>query len=251
MMRRLLSVQRAVFATAISLTIGIASAQAGIIQQWTFDTNLAEANGGAVGTVINDAAVQVGAGISGGALYFDGGDDAVSIAGSVVPNSSVSFSFWSKSDGDTVGYMICDSANVVNFFLRHGTSTEYNAHVAGQNSYYRNFGPYATNAWHHHVLISNQETGEVFWYVDNEIGRTGGPEVLAGFSSDLYLGNRADLARDYKGWIDDLQIYDYALTLEDVTYLNANPGETLAVPEPSIIMLLLTALAGLLIVRRR
>ena len=203
------------------------------VQQWTFDTDLSEANGGVTGTAINDAVVQASAGIHGGAVYFDGGDDAVSIDAAVVPTGSVSFSFWSKTDGANDGYILCDSEYIENFFARRFGTDYYNGWI-NYNNTFSNIGPIELDTWHHSVIISSKETGQVFWYVDGELNAEWGPvseemgnTILNGFLSDLYLGNRFDLARDFKGWIDDLQIYDGTLTPEDVAYLFANPGETL------------------------
>ena len=237
------------------------------VLHWTFDTDLSEAGGttGATGTAIGDAVVQAGTGVNaGGALYLDGDDDAVSILGSLVPTGSVSLSFWAKTDGTTNGYMLCDSENYSNFFIRRDTNdTSMITGGIGNDkkaANIENMGPYPEDTWQHIVVISSQETGEVYCYVDGVIAETSNyarteeeaTGVLVGLLSDLYIGNRYAMDRDFKGWIDDLQIYDGTLTADEVAFLCDNPGQDLfAVPEPSTIILLLGAVLGLFIIRRR
>jgi hypothetical protein len=208
------------------------------VLHWTFDANLTEASGNtdALGTAIGDVAVQAGTGIDGGAIYLDGDDDAVSVLGAIVPTGSVSFSFWAKTDGTTNGYMLGDSENYSNFFIRRDTNdTTMITGGIGTEANIENIGPNPEDTWQHVVVVSSQETGQVYCYVDgvlaevSDYARTAEDEkgVLVGLLSDLYIGNRYDLNRDFKGWIDDLQIYDATLTLDEVAFLYANPGETL------------------------
>ncbi|MGD9126936.1 MAG: PEP-CTERM sorting domain-containing protein [Planctomycetia bacterium] len=230
------------------------------VLHWTFDTDLSEAYGtaGATGTAIGDATIQAGAGVAGGALYLDGNDDAVVIDGDLVTTGSVSFSFWAKTDGTTNGYMLADGDNYSNLFIRRDTNdTSMITGGVGTEANIENIGPNPEDTWQHVVVVSSQETGEVYCYVDGELAQVSeyarteveAKGVLVGILSDLYVGNRTDLGRDFKGWIDDLQIYDGTLTGEEVAFLYNNPG--VEVPEPSTIILLLGAVVGWFIIRRR
>ncbi|MGD9126937.1 MAG: acetylxylan esterase [Planctomycetia bacterium] len=204
------------------------------LYRWRFDGNLDEESGTFDGTAIGNASAGTanGAFAGSGAVYFDGVDDAVSIDQEVLDGGSFSIVFWAKAATGTTGYFLSDSANNSNLFARrfdNGGDSQLSGWIDGIN--FGNIGDegyedgsWAFVVWNQHVIIYNEETCKQEWYVNGELIRQVTPDDFAGLQSDLYLGNRADLLRDFKGWIDDLQIYNWALDEDQVETLYNSPG---------------------------
>ncbi len=208
------------------------------VLHWRFDGDFnaegGQFNGTAVGNAV--AGIDNGAFEGSGAVYFDGNDDAVSIPKDVLGAAPATIAFWSKTaKANGTGYFISDSGNVENFFLRRYDSGNGNYTYTGwvDRILFGEAGPdgtkkstWAINEWHHQVLVLD-EHGTVTWYIDGKRFQTIMGTDFQGLTTDLYLGNRAGLNRDLTGWIDDLQIYNWALAPEQVVELFENPGETI------------------------
>ncbi len=210
------------------------------LYRWRFDGDLNEEGGVYNGTAINDATVGTSDGLVGGAVYFDGVDDAVSISKDVVSDGSTTFTFWSKAHADgTTGYLISDSADVENLLYRRFRSSDSTSRFAGWingRSYAEYPNPdgesWPNETWIHHAIVISEDDQYTAFYINGALQEIRLFDIAAlfdweGLTTDLYLGNRADLNRDYKGWLDDLQIYDFALAGDQIAYLFNNPGETL------------------------
>lgn len=219
------------------------------VYRWRFDGDLNEDGGVYNGSAVGNAVAGTDNGIVGGAVYFDGNDDAVSIAKDVVSSGSTTLSFWSKAHADgTAGYLLSDSSNVENLLYRRITSSSKSRFTGWVNktSYSEYLTPegegWPTETWIHHAIVIDEEDQYVAFYINGELKEIRLFEVGAlfdweGLTSDLYLGNRADKARDYKGWLDEVQVYDFALDAAQVDFLAKNPGAV--VPEPAILSLLM------------
>lgn len=113
--------------------------------------------------------------------------------------------------------------------------------------------------WHYVVgVLERGLTNGVRLYVDSVLQSTPGDSTsLVGLDlnddSSFFVGCRdwpADINRfHFNGQIDDVQLYDYALTQDDIDFLYANPG--VAIPEPTLLALLGFGAAGLLRRNRR
>ena len=104
------------------------------------------------------------------------------------------------------------------------------------------------NQWHH--LVANLGQSEVSVYVDGSLVSTSaGSGPLVQNDSNLYFGRHRALGRYFNGLLDDIQLYDGALSQSQVTALYQN---TSVVPEPSTCVVWgLFALAGVSCRRRR
>lgn len=209
------------------------------VLHWKFDGNLNAEGGQFGGTAVGNAVAGTdnGAFEGSGAVYFDGNNDAVSIPKDVLDGSPATISFWSKTaNAGGTGYFICDSSDVQNFFLRRYKSStgEYTYTGWVDEILFDEAGPDGTkdttwpiNEWHQQTLVID-EHGTVTWYIDGEEFQSIMGTDFEGLTSNLYLGNRATLDRDLTGWIDDLQIYNWELSPEQVQQLFENPGETVS-----------------------
>jgi hypothetical protein len=207
------------------------------VLHWRFDGNLNSEDGRHNGIALGNAVAggADGAFTGSGAVYFDGANDAVSINKTVLGSGPFTITFWSKThSGDTAGYLLSDSTKPENLFLRRydadGNSV-FNGWIS--EIQFGRLGPDGTddsswpdNVWHHHV-ITVDDYGRQSWYVNGNLIQTLFGEDFDGLSSSLFLGNRADMSRDFKGWIDDLQIYNWGLSAEEAFYLFQHPGDTI------------------------
>ena len=94
--------------------------------------------------------------------------------------------------------------------------------------------------WHHVVVSRNQDTGEKDIYIDGVLDNSDFDTTnLLNDPQLLTIGAIADASNPdptspdfsgyngYQGLLDDIQIYDRALTPDEVTFLYNNPGATL------------------------
>jgi len=80
-------------------------------------------------------------------------------------------------------------------------------------------------------------------YVDtNLIDKVGGQGPLVQNDSNLYFGRHITLGRYFNGLLDDIRLYDGALSQDDVNAL---------FPEPATLLLICGAAAPVLLKRRR
>ena len=98
--------------------------------------------------------------------------------------------------------------------------------------------------WHHLAMTVDLGTSTMNLYVDGLLADTQnfstGAVAFPGFNNFEIgrLGRSATKVDGYTGLVDDVQVYNTALSASDVAFLAANPG--VAVPEPTAF-----ALAGL------
>lgn len=177
-------------------------------------------------------AARTGAGKYGGALSFDGADDYVSLGS---PNIGVfdygmlqnfSVSLWVKANpGGTVRYMLnkgdtkagywlrFEANNSIRFLLDYGSTSD-----AAQSA-----GAYADGQWHHVAAVADRAAG-LKLYVDG---------VLAGEDTAMTGGNVSTLlpltmglpssAATMNGFLDEVILFDYALSAADVQELYTKP----------------------------
>ena len=90
------------------------------------------------------------------------------------------------------------------------------------NSMVNTTNSYNDGAWHHLVFVRNTTTNKLIAYVDGEWNAEN-TDISGSIANNgiLTIGARADLetGRFFDGSIDDIRIYKYALTLEEVKTL--------------------------------
>ncbi|MBN1910718.1 MAG: PEP-CTERM sorting domain-containing protein [Pirellulales bacterium] len=217
------------------------------VRRWKFDGNLNEHNGTAHGTAIGDAVAGTdnGAYAGSGAVAFDGIDDAVTIDLSGAATNKYSVALWAKDTSGTTGYLFADADDPQELLFRRfndknlgdgvyglwgGGDALDNPNIVDPNTEL----PPTYDEWHHVVVAIDGEWGNARVYLDGTLARFENIEADWGYTtgfnvlSHLILGNRAsDMARDYAGLLDDLQVYNWNLSEEDAAYLFEHPGATL------------------------
>ena len=186
----------------------------GLIAYWPLDENS--------GAVVNDASgrghhgairgAQWTAGISGGALQFDGLDDFVQVPDaaelSFTRADSYSISAWvrvSELAGAWSG-IVTKSRDIrpwYGLWISPGDRWTF----GGDNL----AGRHVETGWHHVVVLQDVATGQRRIYVDGVLDRVGTPSDSDG-PGDLLLGGAAGVNEYFDGVIDEVRIYDRALS---------------------------------------
>lgn len=223
----------------------------GLVSYWTFDeqdiTNkiVKDVWGKNSGTIVGDP--KVVAGKVGDALEFDGSDDYVNLTnlgdfGSKVGTST--FEAWVKTDFKkdwTTLFKVLDvgcnmawaidvnrsakagfplAQDIVHYYVRQHAAAGCND-IAVEIEFELSDGKW------HHVVFAIEDAGEakLSIYMDSEpqeiiVGKEKNLDAFISFVQPVYIGaanNRAKVERHFPGVIDEVRIYDRALTAEEVT----------------------------------
>lgn len=216
----------------------------GLVGEWTFEGTVKDTSNINKGITVNDGAVFV-EGLIGKTLLFDGKTGVVSVPD--IPdlnfggNSSFSISLWLKSnqsgggstgfgwlvdhrrnnDGTYAGYTIGDHSGTIIAVIR--------------DSFGNNAAAYSStdvndDRWHHVVLVVDRSDQKEFLYIDNKvedikkitsIGNIGTAFDLH-FGGTTYPNTPVDF---YSGALDQVRIYDRALTELEVQSLYDEPSQ--------------------------
>lgn len=194
------------------------------LAEYTFDNTLSDVNGA------NAFASQSGmiygtnrAGVENKALFINGTGTTVSLTTLPVGNSSRTFSIWIKptqfnganrifsygSPSGTSAYGASFLSNIVyNFNWINNVSSVENTDL---------------NVWKHIVCTYEQSTGTIKLYTDGVFRTLANLSWSTANNGVLYLGSLfGEAGGKYIGYLDDLQIYDFALTDAQVTSLFTN-----------------------------
>jgi hypothetical protein len=192
-----------------------------IIAEYTFDNTLNNVNGNTpFDTKTGMFYVPNRFGATDKALYINGTGTSATIPDLPVNNSSRSISIWIRPT----------QVNNDNVIFTYGTGSGNFAYGASFNSttmfnfsYITNLS-YATstvvNNWKHMVYTYEQSTGVAKIYIDGVLKNSGTFSAWStGNYGVFYLGSLFGSGSEYKGYVDDLKIYNYAISAADVTAL--------------------------------
>jgi hypothetical protein len=159
-----------------------------------------------------------------GGLEFDGVDDYVDVGGSDYFNFSdnMTFSVWAKFPSydwaNIVGKHMTDSTTSYSYGFRISTTaimldtymvdgTRVNPSASSEN--------YPANNWYH--ILGSYDGANLNFYINGELlsseFNTSG--LYSSWGKNLYIGKTGGYGY-WEGQIDDVQIYNYALTAEQV-----------------------------------
>ena len=209
------------------LVLTVGSANADLVAHWKFDGDATDSVG------VNDGAIygaQFTDGVLGDALVFDGQDDYVS--GSTSPfdfaNTTFTVSAWFKKSDTEHGIIVSEGGRGSGWFLSSAPTGQIFVNLKKSNSYdayvARTTETYAGDQWHHVAAVITTDTSgssgnNADIYVDgNLVGVTHERIGAYGVSTTGWTIGTREAGYDtfFKGIIDDVRVYDEALSAEAI-----------------------------------
>jgi|TARA_Y100000310_G_scaffold89033_1_gene86159 hypothetical protein len=186
----------------------------------------------------------VAAGASGQSLSFDGVDDAVQGNSSDFAFGSGDFSIsaWAATantgnvDNKIFAYRRTGSLQV--FQLRRGNSSGdggtqvlLQTNTGAWNTAYTDAAVFDDTDWHHVVAVKSG-TGVTFYVDGSAVASSGSVHATLGASDDdaWEIGSRPGSTDFWNGLLDDVRIYDDALTADEVAFIFEDHTGTPSVP---------------------
>jgi hypothetical protein len=228
----------------------------GLVAWYPLDGNASDMSGNSRhGTIYGSSPTEDRHGKMNGAYNLDGIDDYIKINHDKAFNHlPLSISAWFKSNETKHGSIISkywnaswngwtvnvNSSGITPFYLRSfGKQIIGNHHPTyGEN---KEFGStYESNLWNHVVLVYSNEGGEL--YLKGKLkdtkdwkGEAGSPSTSQPVNIGLYRKN-INGGDFFKGSIDDIRIYDRALSDDDIAFLyeheSNDPSDDRDTPPP-------------------
>jgi hypothetical protein len=185
-------------------------------------------------------------GIIGGAQWFDGADE-VNVSNSSGfdwgPDDSFTITYWMKTDQSTAGNRVligrdgdglhmwigCDNNGTVRFQLKEN---------GGDYAFLGGIGPVLNdNQWHYIVAVRDNDADHNAIYVDNELIDETTFNYTYGFASSAQMNiGYLNLGGHYRyhGAMDDIAVYDKALSDQEMWQLFENGKASLDLCTPAV-----------------
>lgn len=174
------------------------------------------------GTAVNDP--DEVSGKVDGALDFNGTDQYVEVDDSFGFPSTFTIALWVNPDtvdgsqrqlintnGDS-NIVVAQEQTSGNFDAWIFDGSNLQAEVSGGNP--------AVDTWFHLTYVFSEDDDEGRFYVDgSEVDTASWTDSLAGANSQPNIGSHPNAPRDFDGQIDELRIYDRALSVEEIGIL--------------------------------
>lgn len=208
--------------------LGVITINDGEVGWWKMDegsgTTTGDSSGyGKMGTINGSVFAIDNHNQSGKALYFDGVDDYVNVGvlGNIT-NGSMSFNAWlyrSESGVRDIPFGNYSGANSVNFEI---TASNFSRVYwnSGQRDLYGTF-PVPSNQWVMYTFVRDVSTDKFYSYIDGVL-----KDTLSGAGTNIVSTANHYIGRDirtgttaFKGSIDDVRLYDHALSSDEVKHL--------------------------------
>ena len=213
-----------------------AAATTGPIAQWTFDdgsgTTATDAIGNLDGTLSGGATwITSGAAEGTGALAFDGIDDLVTIADHpTLEPTSLSITAWVRMEDPSNTWMVIAAKGSNGC---EGSSYDLRTHGRGllgqvDTPPAQDWATWASDGarmddgvWHHVAYTFDAATDVGRWFIDGDPGEKEMPGPLYGLAGGdaLLIGGTnspCEWYRSFAGAIDDVRLYDRALTITEI-----------------------------------
>lgn len=248
----------------LSLTV---SAHAGLVAQYHFDeapgeTTAADDAGSFDGTLSGGAAFVTG-GVSGNAVDLTAASALVSMGDNIgLTGTDFTIVFWVNTTamGDDVYPLSKHATGTNNGFVFQINDNAFNGAADNATfiaSHAPGNAPTSTTSvndgeWHQIVGVHEVGVSSRVFVDGSPAEASSGPPAIGSNTADFLVGGfftAGSPVADYTGLIDELQIYDQALTDNQIDILFNNPSQ--AIPEPGALTLLAAGILGFAAARRR
>ena len=205
----------------------------GLMLSYPFNGNAEEETGSGYDGVVHGAKLcEDRFGNPNNAYVFDGNDDYIEVSnfGDIISTEEISVSIWLKSKESKFQFqlMLCPDEN------RFGVSVDYNHNSINHTFWDFGWEGGAGNAsgrlydkseafsteWHHYVFISSISKSTMKIYKDGVLlaEETDPKPLLENLGKTLRIGSGDNMAY-YNGKIDDIKMYNYVLTEQEILEL--------------------------------
>ena len=189
-----------------------------------FSGNASDASGNNNNGIVTGATLTTDKdGNADSAYYFDGVDDSISLGTSLFginESNEFTISAWINPDDVLNTKSIVARGQYNNPFLLQATGNKVRAGLRTNNTYYQTTGiALSPNNWHH--VVFSFKNGERRIYINGEIKASDAfTGALAPSVKPMVIGKTPENGADYfKGKIDEVRIYNRALTEPEVNGL--------------------------------
>ncbi len=254
------------------LAMMAATGQAELIGHWTFDegsgTTAYDSSGNGYDGTLNGGATYTAGQVGSGAIQFNGTDSFVAVPyqeSLALVDSDFTISVWSKWEGPnshpyqmTVsletgytwdGWYVAYDTGAVKYGHNSGTQADSSPWIVPTDDY----DPQAEgnlNEWKCLTVVYDKANANRDLYVDGVLAASSATSNPLTWHDAWYLNfgvydvgfNQNDYRGFYSGALDDIQIYNQALSASQVETVAAGG----VVPEPSTFVMLIAGLLGLL-----
>ncbi len=241
-----------------------------LILHWNLDdasgTTAADSsgNGHSGGYLTGTPSWSAAGGASGGYVSFAGADNDHAFRTTSFPKIATeaftpfTISLWLRSADTTNNTAAVLRTGVGNSYYSVKTQSNTVRQVARNTTEIQNSGGAISGgtidpaAWHHVVAVYSSPTAREIFVNGSSVSTntTDVPFLVpTGFTIGALDRSDVSVVDEFAGDLDDVQLYDHALSAADVTFLFNNAGSTVSVPEPSTGLLACFAL-GLGLARR-
>lgn len=196
---------------------------------FTDSANLGKDTVGTVGNATVNGAAAVQDAERGTVLSFDGADDYIQLPASATGYEGYTLMMWYKTDRAPEGEKLFDLGDDIFTYMSLTTDNGSNKlgfayQLDGDGELSITGDKVETDKWTHVAITINSKTKRAILYVNGvEIGKTELPEATESFLGDNNLIGKGRKTTDpyFAGCIDDIYIFDYALSEEEVQeYMN-------------------------------
>jgi concanavalin A-like lectin/glucanase superfamily protein/exosortase sorting signal-containing protein len=247
----------------VALALGLpGAAYAGLVSHWAAEGNATDSVGTNHGTYHGNATYA--AGIDGQGFDLGGGGDWIEVPDdsslSFPAGQSFSISCWFKGSSAYGGFVgkTYIASEIQPFYMLYGTPTQVSFFLRDSAGSYNSSQANVTDGtWHYLVGVADSSTDELALWVDG-VNVDDLPYSDGGFGTGggvLHMGNHAN--RDTIGVIDQVAVYDHALTQAEIEGMyvskgvDPNPGPPIPTLGEWAIIAALTLLVGLAVRRLR
>ncbi len=237
------------------------SLSAGLVGHWTLDetsgASIADSAGSNTGTwtdgVNNDVAEETTTGQNGTALIFDGSDDEVTIPHFALSGTSgLTIASWVYLDNAVTDPRIIskndtafNSGHDWALFMDDSGGNERlttRLRTSGNSAAHRFISSYnlPLDEWHHVAVTYNETTALISMYVDgifhsSQTHPDGGPIDAGNAGRNIAIGNSGSGGRFWDGMLDDIRVYERALSATDIQKLYNNTARLCTAPPEDLV----------------